>query len=83
MSRHHPPERPPLAPGTPRSSRLRSRARTIVGMAVAALCAMFPTAPVHAAKAMIAVAANFLEPARVLAASFESGAGHRVEIGFG
>jgi molybdate transport system substrate-binding protein len=40
-------------------------------------------APVHAAETQIAVAANFTEPAKDIAAAFEKATGHRAVLAFG
>ncbi|MET0293867.1 MAG: molybdate ABC transporter substrate-binding protein [Phenylobacterium sp.] len=51
--------------------------------AIAGLLALLPGAPASAAETRVAVAANFTEPAKAIAAAFEKKTGHVATLSFG
>ena len=57
--------------------------RGLLGVAMALLGAAADVVPSHAAEVRVAVAANFTEPARKIAALFEATSGHQVKLSFG
>ena len=62
---------------------LLSIIRRHIAAAFVAIAPLFPVAPALAADAQIAVAANFTEPAREIAAAFAKASGHNAVLSFG
>ena len=50
---------------------------------IAALCLLLIPLPLRAEEALLAVAANFLRPAEVLAEAFEAASGHEISLASG